>query len=389
MNPGKTLFAQLMACMPWTSFRRIVDRHGGEVRTHTFPCSDQFRAMAFAQLTWRESLRDVEVCLAANPSRLYAMGIRQAVKRSTLADANERRDWRIWAEVAELLIQRARKLYFDDGFGLDLDNTVYALDSTTIDLCLSLFDWAPFRSTKAAIKLHTLLDLRGSIPTFIHISDGKMHDVRVLDLMPIEAGAFYVMDRGYLDFERLYGLGQQGAFYVTRAKHNMDARRVYSMPSDREQGVMCDQRIALNGFYACQRYPDQLRRIRYKDAETGKTLVFLTNHMTLPALTICALYKKRWQVELFFKWIKQHLRIKRFMGTSENAVKTQIWIAVATYVLIAIVKKELKLDVSLYTLLQIFSVSVFEKIELQRAFPKIQDRSTIADECNLLPLFDF
>ena len=389
MNPGKTLFAQLMACMPWTSFRRIVDRHGGEVRTHTFPCGDQFRAMAFAQLTWRESLRDVEVCLAANPARLYAMGIRQAVKRSTLADANERRDWRIWAEVAELLIQRARKLYFDDGFGLDLDNTVYALDSTTIDLCLSLFDWAPFRSTKAAIKLHTLLDLRGSIPTFIHISDGKMHDVRVLDMLPIEPGAFFVMDRGYLDFERLYGLGQQGAFYVTRAKHNMDARRVYSMPADREQGIICDQRIALNGFYACQHYPDQLRRIRYKDQETGKTLVFLTNHMTLPALTICALYKKRWQVELFFKWIKQHLRIKRFMGTSENAVKTQIWIAVATYVLIAIVKKELQLEASLYTLLQIFSVSVFEKIELQRAFPKAQDRITITEDCNLLPLLDF
>jgi hypothetical protein len=389
MNPGKTLFAQLMACMPWTSFRRIVDRHDGEVRTHSFPCGDQFRAMAFAQLTWRESLRDVEACLAANPSRLYAMGIRQAVKRSTLADANERRDWHIWAEVAELLIRRARKLYCDDGFGLDLDNTVYALDSTTIDLCLSLFDWAPFRSTKAAIKLHTLLDLRGSIPSFIHISDGKMHDVRVLDILPIEPGAFYVMDRGYLDFERLYGLGQQGAFYVTRAKHNMDARRVYSMPSDREQGVICDQRISLNGFYACQHYPDQLRRIRYKDEETGKTLVFLTNHMTLPALTICALYKKRWQVELFFKWIKQHLRIKRFMGTSENAVKTQIWIAVATYVLIAIVKKELQLNVSLYTLLQIFSVSVFEKIELQHAFPKMQDRTVIADNCKSLPLFDF
>ncbi len=389
MNPGKTLFAQLMACMPWTSFRRIVDRHGGEVRTHTFPCGDQFRAMAFAQLTWRESLRDVETCLAANPSRLYAMGIRQAVKRSTLADANERRDWRIWAEVAELLIRRARKLYFNDGFGIDLDNTVYALDSTTIDLCLSLFDWAPFRSTKAAVKLHTLLDLRGSIPSFIHISDGKMHDVRVLDILPIEPGAFYVMDRGYLDFERLYGLGQQGAFFVTRAKHNMDARRVYSMPSDREQGIICDQRIALNGFYACQHYPDQLRRIRYKDKETGKTLVFLTNHMTLPALTICALYKKRWQVELFFKWIKQHLRIKRFMGTSENAVKTQIWIAVATYVLIAIVKKELQLDVSLYTLLQVFSVSAFEKIELQRAFPKIQNGIRMANECNSLPLFDF
>jgi len=389
MNSGKTMFTQLMDLMPWSGFGRIVARLGGDTRVRSFPCTEQFRAMAFAQLTWRESLRDIEACLAVNSTRLYAMGFRHPVKRSTLADANENRDWRIWAEVAQVLIRRARRLYCGEDLALDLDNTVYALDSTTIDLCLSLFEWAPFRSTKAAIKLHTLLDLRGSIPTFIHISDGKMHDVRVLDMLPIEPGAFYVMDRGYLDFERLYGLGQQGAFYVTRAKHNMDARRVYSMPADREQGIICDQRIALNGFYACQHYPDQLRRIRYKDQETGKTLVFLTNHMMLPALTICALYKKRWQVELFFKWIKQHLRIKRFMGTSENAVKTQIWIAVATYVLIAIVKKELQLEASLYTLLQIFSVSVFEKIELQRAFPKAQGRITITEDCNLLPLFDF
>ena len=389
MNPGKTLFAQLMACMPWTSFRRIVDRYGGDVRTHTFPCGDQFRAMAFAQLTWRESLRDVEVCLAANPSRLYAMGIQQPVKRSTLADANERRDWRIWADIAELLIHRARKLYGSEDLGLDIDSTIYALDSTTIDLCLSLFDWAPFKSTKAAIKLHTLLDLRGSIPSFIHISDGKMHDVRVLDILPIEAGAFYVMDRGYLDFERLFDLRQQGAFYVTRAKRNMDARRVYSMLCDRSQGIICDQRILLNGHYASRHYPEQIRRIRYKDVETRKTLVFLTNNMVLPALTICALYKKRWQVELFFKWIKQHLRIKRFMGTSENAVKTQIWIAVATYVLIAILKKEIESDASLYTLLQIFSVSVFEKIELQRAFTQFEDKTMSDDNCKSLPLFDF
>jgi hypothetical protein len=388
MNPGKTLFAQLMACMPWTSFGRIVDRYGGDVRTHTFPCGDQFRAMAFAQLTWRESLRDVEVCLAANPSRLYAMGIRQPVKRSTLADANERRDWRIWADIAKLLIERARKLYGDEDLGLDIDSTIYALDSTTIDLCLSLFDWAPFRSTKAAIKLHTLLDLRGSIPSFIHISDGKMHDVRVLDILPIEAGAFYVMDRGYLDFERLFDLRLQGAFYVTRAKCNMDARRVYSMPCERSQGIICDQRILLNGYHASRHYPEQIRRVRYKDAETGKTLVFLTNNMTLPALTICALYKKRWHVELFFKWIKQHLRIKRFMGTSENAVKTQIWIAVATYVLIAILKKEIESEASLYTLLQIFSVSVFEKIELQRAFAQLEDKCILDDNYKSLPLFD-
>ena len=389
MNSGKTLFAQLMACMPWTSFRRIVNCYGGDVRTHTFPCGDQFRAMAFAQLTWRESLRDVEVCLAANPSRLYAMGIRQPVKRSTLADANERRDWRIWSDIAKLLIHRARKLYGGEDLGLDIDSTVYALDSTTIDLCLSLFDWAPFKSTKAAIKLHTLLDLRGSILSFIHISDGKMHDVRVLDILPIEAGAFYVMDRGYLDFKRLFDLRLQGAFYVTRAKRNMDARRVYSIPCDRSQGIICDQRILLNGHYASRHYPEQLRRIRYKDAETGKILIFLTNNMALPALTICALYKKRWQVELFFKWIKQHLRIKRFMGTSENAVKTQIWIAVATYVLIAILKKEIESDASLCTLLQIFSVSVFEKIELQRAFTQLEDKTIIDNNCKSLPLFDF
>ena len=388
MNPGKTLFAQLMACMPWTSFRRIVDRYGGDARTHTFPCGDQFRAMAFAQLTWRESLRDIEVCLAANPSRLYAMGIRQPVKRWTLADANERRDSRIWADIAKLLIERARKLYGGENLGLDIDSTIYALDSTTIDLCLSLFDWAPFRSTKAAIKLHTLLDLRGSIPSFIHISDGKMHDVRELDILPIEAGAFYVMDRGYLDFERLFDLRMQGAFYVTRAKRNMDARRVYSTPCDRSQGIICDQRIPLNGYHASKHYPEQIRRVRYKDAETGKTLVFLTNNMALPALTVCALYKKRWQVELFFKWIKQHLRIKRFMGTSENAVKTQIWIAVATYVLIAIFKQEIESEASLYTLLQIFSVSVFEKIELQQAFARIGNNTMTDDNCKLMPLFD-
>jgi hypothetical protein len=387
MNPGKTLFAQLMACMPWTSFRRIVDRYGGDVRTHTFPCGDQFRAMAFAQLTWRESLRDVEVCLAANPSRLYAMGIRQPVRRSTLADANERRDWRIWADIAELLIRRARQLYGGEDLGLDIDSTVYALDSTTIDLCLSLFDWAPFKSTKAAIKLHTLLDLRGSIPSFIHISHGKMHDVRVLDILPVDAGAFYVMDRGYLDFERLFDLRMRGAFYVTRAKRNMDARRVYSMPCDRNQGIICDQCILLNGHYASKHYPEQIRRIRYKDPETGKMLVFLTNNMVLPALTICALYKKRWQVELFFKWIKQHLRIKHFMGTSENAVKTQIWIAIATYVLIAILKKAVESDASLYTLLQIFSVSVFEKIELRRALAQLNDKTITSDGYELLPLF--
>ncbi len=377
-----------MECVPWTSFGRIVSRYGGNVGVRSLPCSEQFRAMAFAQLTWRESLRDIEVCLSANLPRLHGMGFRQPVKRSTLAEANERRDWRIWADLAELLIKHARKLYWNESLGIDLDSTVYALDSTTIDLCLSLFDWAPFRSTKAAIKLHTLLDLKGSIPTFIHISDGKMHDVRVLDMLPIEAGAFYVMDRGYLDFKRLHELGQKGAFFVTRAKRGMDARRIRSMPSDRSQGVICDQRVALNGHTSSGHYPEHLRRVRYRDVETAKTLVFLTNNMALPALTICALYKKRWQVELFFKWIKQHLRIKRFMGISENAVKTQIWCAVTTYVLIAILKKEFQIEASLYTLVQIFSVSIFEKIKLGRDFAREESKIINAGFSKPLSLFD-
>ncbi len=389
MNVGKTLFAQVMDFVPWTSFSRIVDRHAGNAGVRRMNCAEQFRVMAFAQLTWRESLRDIEVTLGANASKLYAMGLRHSVHRSTLADANESRDWRIWSDVAALFIRRARKLYANEDLGLDLTNTVYALDATTIDLCLSLFDWAPFRSTKAAVKMHTLLDLRGSIPAFIHVSDGKMHDVNVLDILPIEAGAFYVMDRGYLDFTRLYRMHQAGAFFVTRSKRGMDSRRVYSAVTDRTTGVICDQRIALNGFYAQKNYPEHLRRIRFKDPESGKTLVFLTNNKTLPALTIAALYKSRWQVELFFKWIKQHLRIKKFLGTSENAVKTQIWCAVSTYVLIAIVKKELQLDASLYTLLQILSVSVFEKTPLNKAF---LDAANTADQdlsCNQLNLFNY
>jgi Domain of unknown function (DUF4372)/Transposase DDE domain len=369
MYAGKTLFAQVMDFLPWSTFQRIVDRYGGNHRTRTLSCAEQFRVMAFAQLTYRESLRDIETCLAAQATKLYHMGFREPVKRSTLADANESRDWRIYADFAQVLITQARKLYAQDSFGLDLSNTVYALDATTIDLCLSMFAWAPFRSTKAAVKLHTLLDLRGAIPTFIHISDGKLHDVKVLDLLTPEPGAYYVMDRGYLDFERLFALHQVGSFFVTRAKWNMDARRLYSMPTERTSGVICDQTIALNGFYSRRRYPEHLRRIRFKDPETAKTLVFLTNQTALPALTICALYKSRWQVELFFKWIKQHLRIKRFYGTSENAVKSQIWIAVSTYVLVAIVRKRLNLDASLYTLLQILSLTLFEKMPLQQAFP--------------------
>ena len=365
MNVGKTLFAQVMEYVPWKTFGRIIERHNGDAGVRTLSCADLFRVMAFAQLTWRESLRDIEVCLSANQAKLFHMGMKGVPARSTLSDALNLRDWRIYHALAMRLITRARDLYAKEPLNIDLDATVYALDATTIDLCLSLFDWAPFRSTKAAVKMHTLLDLRGAIPAFIHISDGKMHDVNVLDFLPIEAGAFYVMDRGYLDFGRLYKLHQVGAFFVTRAKRGMDARRLYSAVTDRDTGVICDQTIAMNGFYVSKSYPEQLRRIRFKDPETGKTLVFLTNNTALPPLTIAARYKNRWQVELFFKWIKQHLRIKRFLGTSENAVKTQIWCAVYTYVLIAIVKRELQLDASLYTLLQILSVSVFENPSYQ------------------------
>ena len=353
MNTGKTLFAQLMDFLPWTTFTRIVDRYGGDHRVRTLSCAEQYRSMAFAQLTYRESLRDIETCLSVHASKLYHMGFRQPVRRSTLADANERRDWRIHAALAQRLITQARTLYVDEELGLDLTNTVYALDSTTIALCLSVFPWAHFRTTKAAVKMHTLLDLRGNIPSFIHISDGKLHDVHALDMLLPEAGAIYVVDRGYVDFARLYVLHQAGAFFVTRAKSNIDAHRVYSAPTDRSTGIICDQTISLDGFYTRQDYPELLRRIRFKDPESGKTLVFITNNFSLPAATICALYKSRWQVELFFKWIKQHLRIKQFYGTSENAVKTQIWIAVSVYVLVAIVKKRLDLDASLYTLLQI------------------------------------
>ncbi|HEY8096532.1 MAG TPA: IS4 family transposase [Methylobacter sp.] len=389
MNVGKTLFAQIMEFIPWTSFGRIVDRYSGDAGVRTMNCAEQFRVMAFAQLTWRESLRDIEVTLGANAGKLYAMGLRHRVHRSTLADANDSRDWRIWSDLAVLLIRRARKLYVDEDLGLDLTNTVYALDSTTIDLCLSLFDWAPFRSTKAAVKMHTLLDLRGAIPAFIHVSDGKMGDVNVLDMLVFEAGAFYVMDRGYLDFARLHKMHQAGAFFVTRAKRGMNARRVYSTKTDRSSGVICDQVIALNGFYVSKSYPEHLRRIRFKDPESGKTLVFLTNNTSLPSLTIAALYKSRWQVELFFKWIKQHLRIKKFLGTSENAVKTQIWCAVSTYVIIAIVKRELQLDASLYTLLQILSVSVFEKTHISCAFQTDANRIDDSLGANQLILFDF
>jgi hypothetical protein len=387
MNVGKTLFSQLMDFLPWTTFTRIVERHGGDRYVKSLACSEQFRVMAFAQLTYRESLRDIEVCLTAQAAKLYHMGFRQEIKRSTLADANESRDWRIHAEFAQRLIEQARMLYAGDRFGIELENTTYALDSTTIDLCLSLFPWALFRTTKSAVKMHTLLDLRGNIPSFIHISDGKLGDVNILDVLVLEAGAIYVMDRGYLDFTRLYALHQAQAFFVTRAKSNTRFRRVYSAPVDRGTGIICDQTVALTGVTSRKDYPEHLRRIRFKDPKTGKTLVFLTNNFALPAATICALYKSRWQVELFFKWIKQHLRIKKFYGNSENAVKSQIWIAISVYVLVAIVKKRLNLDASLYTLLQILSVTLFEKMPLQQAFPGGDYKTSEGEPRNQLNLF--
>jgi len=389
MNIGKTLFAQLMDFLPWKTFHRIVDRCDGDRYVKSMTCADQFRVMAFAQLTYRESLRDIEVCLSAQSAKLYHMGLRQAINRSTLADANEARDWRIHAEFAQRLIEQARKLYAGDSVGIELEHTTYALDSTTIDLCLSLFPWALFRTTKSAVKMHTLLDLRGNIPSFIHISDGKLGDVHVLDILMLEPGAIYVMDRGYLDFARLYVLHQAHAFFVTRAKSNTQLRRVYSALIDRSTGIICDQTVALTGTTSRKDYPEHVRRIRYKDAKTGKTLVFLTNNFALPAATICALYKARWQVELFFKWIKQHLRIKKFYGTTANAVKSQIWIAVSVYVLVAIVKKRLNLDASLYTLLQIFSLTLFEKMPIQQAFPGSNYKSEQGDGCNQLNLFAF
>jgi len=388
MYTGKLIFAQVLDHLPQHTFRRCVERYGGNQHVKRFTCQDQFRCMAFAQLTYRESLRDIEACLRAQQHKLYHMGIRAAVSRSTLADANERRDWRIYADLAQALINIARKLYLHEDFGVDLDNTVYALDASTIDLCLSVFPWAPFRQTKAAVKLHTLLDLRGNIPTFIHISDGKLHDVNALDLLIPEPGAFYIMDRGYLDFARLYRFMLLGAFFVIRAKSNFQFRRLYSDPIDKDSGVRCDQTVVLTGYYSAQHYPQKLRRIKYYDATTGKTFVFLTNNFSLPALTIADLYRCRWQVELFFKWIKQHLRIKAFFGTSENAVKSQIWIAVSVYVLVAIIRKRLNIDASLYTILQILSLTMFERISLNQILADSEYNSRDLDPINQLNLFD-
>jgi hypothetical protein len=388
MNQGKLVFAQLTQHLPLTTLRRCVAKYAGEHKVKSFSCLDQYLCMAFAQLTYRESLRDIEACLRAQIAKLYHLGIRGRVSRSTLADANEVRDWRIYAEFAQRLIGIARGLYIDEPFGVDLKETVYALDSTTIDLCLSVFPWAPFRSTKAAIKLHTLLDLRGNIPTFIHISDGKWHDINLLDHLMPEPGAFYVMDRAYLDFARLYRWHEAGSFFVTRAKANLKAQRRYSHPIDRSTGLICDQTVILTVFYSRQGFDAPLRRIRYRDPETGKTLIFLTNNFALPALTITQLYRQRWQIELFFKWIKQHLRIKSFFGTSENAVKTQVWIAVSAYVLVAIVKKRLNLTASLYEILQILSLTMFEQMPLQQLLNQTMGDANSLDSTNQLNLFD-
>jgi hypothetical protein len=388
MYAGKLVFAQLMDHLPQQTFSRCVAKYPGKYPTLTFSHMDQFLCMAFAQLTYRESLRDIETCLRAHLSKLYHLGIRGRIARSTLADANERRDWRIYQDFALSLIQTARKLYAEDDFGLELKQTVYALDSSTIDLCLALFPWARFRRHKGAVKLHTLLDLRGNIPTFIHISDGKLGDVKVLDLIAFEAGSFYVMDRGYIDFSRLYGMHLAQAFFVTRAKSNLQYRRVYSHPVDKATGLRCDQTIILTGQKSARDYPVQLRRVKFYDVKHDKLLVFLTNNFDLPALTIADLYRCRWQVELFFKWIKQHLRIKKFFGTSENALKTQVWIAIAVYVLVAIVKKQFKSDASLYTILQILSLTLFEKTPLNQL---IKNSVNIEDEANMtnqLNLFD-
>ncbi|MBA7530025.1 IS4 family transposase ISDpr1 [subsurface metagenome] len=388
MNTGRTVFSQIMDFLPLWDFRKCVKRYRGNHKVQKFSCLDQFLCMAFAQLTYRESLRDIEVCLRAMQTRLYHMGIRSRISKSTLADANEHRDWRIYGDFAQVLIHMARELYIEEEFAVELDQTVYALDSTTIDLCLSLFPWAKFRKHKAGIKLHTLLDLRGNIPTFIRITEALLHDVNILDDIILEAGAFYIMDRGYLDFGRLYTFHQCLAFFVTRAKGNFQFRRLYSHPIDKSTGLRCDQTIVLTGFYASKDYPEKLRRVCYEDKETEQSLVFLTNCFTLPAITIAQLYKCRWQVELFFKWIKQHLRIKAFFGTTKNAVKTQIWIAISVYVLVAIIKKQLNLDLSLYTILQILSVTLFEKVSILQVLTEAGYKTDGADSCNQLMLFD-
>lgn len=387
MYKGQTVFSQVMDFLPIKKFRRCVDRYNGNHRVRSFTCLDQFLCMAFAQLTYRESLRDIECCLRAMKEKLYHMGIRGNVSKSTIADANEKRDWRIYYDFAQILIHQAKDLYANDDFGLQLRETVYALDATIIDLCLSVFPWARFRKTKGGIKLHTLLDLKGSIPSFIAITNAAIHEVNILDKLIPEAGAIYIMDRGYLDFERLYSLHQYASYFVVRAKANTRLRRLYSNPVDKTSGLKCDQVVVPTGFYSHKYYPEKLRRVVFVDTENDNRLNLLTNQMTLSALTIADLYRCRWQVELFFKWIKQHLRIKAFYGTSENAVKTQIWIAISVYVLVAIIKKQMKIDLSLYTILQILSVTLFEKIPISRAFSPESYKNNIHDNYNQLNLF--
>ena len=389
MNLGRTVFSQLMAHLPSYEFEKCVARYGGDSYLRGFSCLDQYLAMAFAQLTYRESLRDIEACLRSVGAKLYHMGLRGKVSRTTLADANERHDWRIYADFAQVLIGIARPLYAHDPIGVDLTNSLYALDSTTIDLCLSLFPWAKFRKHKAAVKMHTLLDLHGNIPTFISITDGKVHDVNILDEILPEAGAFYVMDRAYVDFERLYKFTLCSAFFVVRTKSNVLLQRRYSQAVDKTTGVRSDRTVLLTAINSAKAYPDALRRVSYLDVETKKRFKFLTNNFTLPALTIAQAYKCRWQVELFFKWIKQHLRIKAFFGTSENAVKTQIWIAVSVYVLVAIVRKRLGLEASLYQILQVLSVTLFEKTSILRALQASDFENDLGDFGNQLILFDF
>ena len=388
MNSEQTIFSQLMDFIPQYEFRKCVELYNGNYKIKSFSCWDQYLCMAFAQFTFRESLRDIQACLRASQKKLYHMGFRGKVSRNTLAHANQVRDWRIYADFAHVLIKRARSLYIDDPFGVQLKQAAYVLDSTTIDLCLSLFPWAKFRKRKGAIKLHTLLDLHGNIPALVIITHGKVHDVNIIDNILLEAGAIYIMDRGYMDFSRLYTIHQSSAFFITRAKRNLQFKRLYSHIIDKKTGIQCDQIIVFKGFYAKQDYPEKLRRIRYFDAVKNKRLVFLTNNFTLPALTIAELYRCRWQVELFFKWIKQHLRIKSFYGTSKNAVKTQIWIAISVYVLVAIVKKELKIDLSLYTILQILSVSLFEKIPILQALTFTDYNKLLVENSNQLNLFD-
>ena len=388
MYTGNIVFAQLTAHLPLKAFHRCVKKYRGDFRVHSFTCYDQFLCMAFAQLTFRESLRDIESCLRAMRGKLYHCGIRGNVSRSTLSDANENRDWRIFAEFAQILISIARRLYEHDEFGVELEETVYALNSTTIDLCLSLFPWAPFRKTKGAIKLHTLLDVRGSIPSFIWISDGKVHDVNILDDLIPEPAAIYLMDRGYLDFARLYELTLASSFFIIRAKQNFKCRRLYSNFVDRSTDIICDQVVVLSGFYTHKNYPEKIRRIKFYDAKNDETIVLMTNNFYFSVQTICQLYKCRWKVELFFKWIKQHLRIKAFFGISENAVKTQIWIAISTYLLIAIVKKRMNLDISLYTFLQILSLTLFEKGDILQLVRETEYKITDNENCNQLNLFD-